>query len=55
MTPPAPADDVLLDISDLHVSIPQRKGVATPLRGVDLTVAPDACSAWSESPGAARR
>lgn len=38
MTPPAPADDVLLDISDLHVSIPQRKGVATPLRGVDLTV-----------------
>lgn len=28
----------LLQISDLHVSIPQRRGMVTPLRGVDLTL-----------------
>src|SRR5699024_11464123 len=35
-----PVDDrgPLLRLCDLHVAIPQRKGVVTPLRGVDLTL-----------------
>ncbi|MDN5686437.1 MAG: ABC transporter ATP-binding protein [Brachybacterium sp.] len=34
----ADGGDALLRISDLHVSIPQRKGMVNPLRGVDLSL-----------------